>query len=205
MKGLKDFLECDFTTPASTLGMGSVTGPEETNVGSGDIPQCIDIKTGKLYKRRKKLKRYKMNDLKNVIQEKLKVNSNTKVDTSKENIVYKPNKNVAHIMYDALMQLDNNAAVYQTKIEPLINDLLKKKRFSLDTLENSDEIGDMCKAGLRLVSRTIPLADKEMMRKYVVSLILKHLTGYDYELTKEEEDYMVEWDYYNDGPHQLDW
>lgn len=62
MKSLKLYLEELFATPMNTIGMGNVTAPTETNVGSGDIPQpmCIDIKTGKLYKRRKKLKRYKL-------------------------------------------------------------------------------------------------------------------------------------------------
>ena len=60
MKTLKDFLECNFATPMNTPGMGGISTPEGTMPGSGDIPQCIDIKTGKIYKRRKKLKRYKI-------------------------------------------------------------------------------------------------------------------------------------------------
>lgn len=60
MKHLKDFLECNFATPANTPGMGGITAPEGSILGSGDIPQCIDIKTGKIYKRRKKLKRYRI-------------------------------------------------------------------------------------------------------------------------------------------------
>jgi len=60
MKTLKDFLECNFATPMNTPGMGNPSAPEGTIPGSGDIPQCIDIRTGKIYKRRKKLKRYKI-------------------------------------------------------------------------------------------------------------------------------------------------
>ena len=60
MKTLKDFLECNFATPLNTPGMGGITAPEGTTPGSGDIPQCLDIRTGKIYKRRKKLKRYKI-------------------------------------------------------------------------------------------------------------------------------------------------
>ena len=60
MKHLKDFLECNFATPANTPGMGGITTQEGSTPGSGDIPQCIDIKTGKIYKRRKKLKRYRI-------------------------------------------------------------------------------------------------------------------------------------------------
>lgn len=60
MKTLKDFLECNFATSANTPGMGGIIAPEGNIPGSGDIPQCIDIKTGKIYKRRKKLKRYRI-------------------------------------------------------------------------------------------------------------------------------------------------
>ena len=44
------------------MGMGNPSAPTDTQLGSGDIPQplCIDVKTGKLYKRRKKFKRYKI-------------------------------------------------------------------------------------------------------------------------------------------------
>lgn len=64
MKHLKQYLEELFATPANTIGMGNPSMPSEPDVqgGSGDIPQplCIDIKTGKMYKRRKKFKRYKI-------------------------------------------------------------------------------------------------------------------------------------------------
>ena len=64
MKSLKTYLEDLFTTPTNTIGMGNPSLPTEPNVegGSGDIPQpmCIDIKTGKLYKRRKRFRRYKI-------------------------------------------------------------------------------------------------------------------------------------------------
>jgi len=65
MKRLKIYLEELFATPATTIGMGNVSIPTEPNIqgGSGDIsacPQCIDIKTGKIYKRKKKFKRYKI-------------------------------------------------------------------------------------------------------------------------------------------------
>ena len=60
MKHLKDFLECNFATPMNTPGFGNISAPEGQTVGSGDIPQCLDIKTGKIYKRRKKLNRYKL-------------------------------------------------------------------------------------------------------------------------------------------------
>lgn len=65
MKRLKIYLEELFSTPVTTIGMGNVSMPNEPNTqgGSGDVPvcpQCIDIKTGKIFKRRKKFKRYKI-------------------------------------------------------------------------------------------------------------------------------------------------
>ena len=62
MKSLKTYLEDLFATPINTIGMGNPTPPDGTNNGSGDIlqPLCIDIKTGKRYKRRKKFRRYKI-------------------------------------------------------------------------------------------------------------------------------------------------
>lgn len=62
MKNLKTYLEELFATPMNTMGMGGITAPTPETPGSGDAPQpiCIDIKTGKLYKRRKKFRRYKV-------------------------------------------------------------------------------------------------------------------------------------------------
>lgn len=64
MKTLKNYLKEEFATGANTIGIGNIMPPSMDNsqVGSGDIPQpmCIDIKTGKLYKRRKKFRRYRI-------------------------------------------------------------------------------------------------------------------------------------------------
>lgn len=62
MRNLKDYFEDLFATPGNTTGMGGINSPTDTEVGSGDIPQsiCIDVKTGKLYRRRKKFRRYKI-------------------------------------------------------------------------------------------------------------------------------------------------
>ena len=62
MKQLSEYLrENLFCTPSDTIGMGEVTSPTDTSTGSEDLPaQCIDIKTGKTYKRRKKFRRYKI-------------------------------------------------------------------------------------------------------------------------------------------------
>ena len=64
MKDLKTYLEDLFATPMNTIGMGNPSAPNMDNsqVGSGDVlcPTCIDIRTGKFYKRRKKFRRYKI-------------------------------------------------------------------------------------------------------------------------------------------------
>lgn len=65
MKSLKEYIEEElFATPMNTIGMGNPSAPSMDNsqVGSGDIPQpmCIDVKTGKIYKRRKKFRRHKI-------------------------------------------------------------------------------------------------------------------------------------------------
>lgn len=62
MKQLKTYLEDLMATPMNAIGMGGIVAPTPTSAGSGDIPQsmCIDIKTGKMYRRRKKFRRYKI-------------------------------------------------------------------------------------------------------------------------------------------------
>lgn len=64
MKDIRQYLREElFSTPANTMGMGNPTMPTTPNTpgGSGDMGLCcIDIKTGKMYKRRKKFKRYKI-------------------------------------------------------------------------------------------------------------------------------------------------
>ena len=62
MKSLKQFIKEEiglggvYATPATTLGMGSVNFPTETQPGSGDVPNAGFVKP----KRRKKFKRYKI-------------------------------------------------------------------------------------------------------------------------------------------------
>jgi len=64
MKDIRQYLQEElFSTPTNTMGMGNPTMLTEPNIqgGSGDMGLCcIDIKTGKMYKRRKKFKRYKI-------------------------------------------------------------------------------------------------------------------------------------------------
>ena len=63
MKDLKNYIQEDlFATPSNTMGMGNATIPTEPNVqgSSGDMGLCcLDIKAGKMDKRRKKIRRFK--------------------------------------------------------------------------------------------------------------------------------------------------
>ena len=63
MKALRLYLEELFVTPANTMGMGNPSMPSEPDIqgGSGDIPIGINLKTNKIYKKRKKLKIKKEN------------------------------------------------------------------------------------------------------------------------------------------------
>ena len=61
MKSLKECVATALATPMNTIGMGNVSAPTDTSTGTIDTgPMCIDIKTGKVYKRRKKFRRYKI-------------------------------------------------------------------------------------------------------------------------------------------------
>lgn len=61
MKSLKECVAAALATPMNTIGMGNVSAPTDTSTGTIDTgPMCIDIKTGKVYKRRKKFRRYKI-------------------------------------------------------------------------------------------------------------------------------------------------
>ena len=65
MRNLRDYIEEDlFATPGNTICMGNPSAPsiDNSQVGSGDIPKpmYIDIKTDKLYKKKKKFRRYKI-------------------------------------------------------------------------------------------------------------------------------------------------
>ena len=148
-----------------------------------------------------------MNVIDYILVEKLKVNSKTKVD-NKDEIKYKiPKGKIAEKMFNACMESENNQDIYKKYFEPLVNKLLKiqPNSLQLSTVENSDELKKLVTSCANKVGySSISTSYFNLLKKYILANVLKSMTGYDYYLTQEQEDYMIEWDFYN-GPNKLEW
>ena len=148
-----------------------------------------------------------MNVIDYILVEKLKVNSKTKVD-NKDEIKYKiPTGKIAEKMFNACMESENNQDIYKQYFEPLVNKLLKiqPNSLQLSTIENSKELVNLVvKCATKGGCHNIGSKNLQLLRKYILANVLKSMTGYDYHLTQEQEDYMIEWDFYN-GPNKLEW
>ena len=148
-----------------------------------------------------------MNIIDYILVEKLKVNSKTKIDTN-DKITYKiPTGKIAEKMFNACMESENNQDIYKKYFEPLVNKLIKiqPNNLQLSTIENSKEIKELTIVCINKVRYgNISLSNFNLLRKYILANVLKSMTGYNYYLTQEQEDYMIEWDFYN-GPNKLEW
>jgi hypothetical protein len=148
-----------------------------------------------------------MNVIDYILVEKLKVNSKTKIDTN-DKITYKiPTGKIAEKMFNACMESENNQDIYKQNFEPLVNKLLKiqPNSLQLSTIENSKELVNLVvKCAAKGRCNNIGSKNLQLLRKYILANVLKSKTGYDYYLTQEQEDYMIEWDFYN-GPNKLEW
>ena len=148
-----------------------------------------------------------MNIIDYILVEKLKVNSKTKIDTN-DKITYKiPKGDIAHKMFDACMESENNQDIYKKYFEPLVNKLTKiqPNSLQLSTVENSDELVNLVvKCAAKGRCHNIGTKNLQLLKKYILANVLKSMTAYDYYLTQEQEDYMIEWDFY-DGPNKLEW
>ena len=148
-----------------------------------------------------------MNIIDYILVEKLKVNSKTKIDTN-DKITYKiPTGKITEKMFNACMESENNQDIYKKYFEPLVNKLLKiqPNSLQLSTIENSKEIKELTIVCINKVRYgNISLSNFNLLKKYILANVLKSMTGYDYYLTQEQEDYMIEWDFYN-GPNKLEW
>ena len=148
-----------------------------------------------------------MNVIDYILVEKLKVNSKTKVD-NKDEIKYKiPTGKIAEKMFNACMESENNQDIYRRYFEPLVNKLLKiqPNSLQLSTIEISKDLRNLvteCCVKTKCVN--IGSENLQLLKKYILANVLKSMTGYDYHLTQEQEDYMIEWDFYN-GPNKLEW
>lgn len=148
-----------------------------------------------------------MNVIDYILVEKLKVNSKTKVD-NKDEIKYKiPTGKIAEKMFNACMESENDQDIYKKYFEPLVKKLLKiqPNSLQLSTVENSDELKKLVTSCANKVGySSISTSYFNLLKKYILANILKSMTGYNYYLTQEQEDYMIEWDFYN-GPNKLEW
>ena len=148
-----------------------------------------------------------MKTLKSLIQEKLKITSKTKINTD-NNIEYKkPDPKSSKIMFDACMASENDQNIYKKYFDPLVQDLLMYTKIDLEKIENKPDLlslTNMCLFKTTNKSQKLSSYNKNLLKKYILANILKSMVAFDHEQTKEEEDYMIEWDFYN-GPHKLEW
>lgn len=145
-----------------------------------------------------------MKRLNEYVSEKLHVG---KYQKSKDKTELKPSSpEAAHTMFDASMECENNQNIYKNYFNPLVQQLVKKKPEEIDLkkVEVSADVMDIAVKSLNAVKKRLDTDDKLLLCKYILSNVLKSMTAFDYTQTKEQEDYMMEWDYY-DGPNKLTW
>ena len=109
--------------------------------------------------------------------------------------------NANHTIFNACMELDNNENIYKEQYWPLVQNLVKKHKsgdFKIETLEKSSVISKLATAILKAAKAgNLSSDDRKRLYKFIVGNILKTISNECEELTKEEEDYMIEWDYNN--------
>ena len=148
-----------------------------------------------------------MNNITLYIQEKLKINSKSKIDTEDKIEFKKPDAKSAKIMFDACMASENDQFIYKKFFDPLVQNLLMYTTINLEKIENSEQLLSLTNACLSAAnnrSQKLSSYNKKLLNKYILANILKSMVAFDHEQTKEEEDYMIEWDFYN-GPNKLEW
>jgi len=105
------------------------------------------------------------------------------------------------IIFDACMELDNNETIYKEQYWPLVQNLLKKHKkgeFDIEKLESSSVVAKLCQSILKATGGTNRLSKegRKRLTKFVTGSLIGTVGNED-KLTKEEEDYMIEWDYNN--------
>ena len=109
--------------------------------------------------------------------------------------------NANHVIFNACMELDNNENIYKEQYWPLVKNLVKKHKagdFNIETLETSSVVSKLATATLKAAkSGNLSSEDRKRLYKFIVGNILKTISNEGEDLTKEEEDYMIEWDYNN--------
>ena len=109
--------------------------------------------------------------------------------------------NANHTIFNACMELDNNEDIYKTQYWPLVKSLVKKHKsgdFKIETLETSQLVSKLATATLKSAKAgNLSAEDRKRLYKFIVGNLLKTISNEGEDLTKEEEDYMIEWDYNN--------
>lgn len=109
--------------------------------------------------------------------------------------------NANHTIFNACMELDNNENIYKEQYWPLVQNLVKKHKsgnFKIETLENSSVVSKLATATLKAAKAgNLSADDRKRLYKFIVGNLLKTISNEGEDLTKEEEDYMIEWDYNN--------
>ncbi len=105
------------------------------------------------------------------------------------------------IIFDACMEMDNNRTIYDKQYWPLVQNLVKKHKkgeFNIEKLESSSVVAKLCQAILKATGGTNRLSKegRKRLTKFVTGNLIGTVGDED-KLTKEEEDYMIEWDYNN--------
>ena len=109
--------------------------------------------------------------------------------------------NANHVIFNACMELDNNENIYKEQYWPLVQNLVKKHKagnFNIETLETSSVVSKLATATLKAAKAgNLSSEDRKRLYKFIVGNLLKTISNEGEDLTKEEEDYMIEWDYNN--------
>ncbi len=109
--------------------------------------------------------------------------------------------NANHVIFNACMELDNNENIYKEQYWPLVQNLVKKHKsgdFKIETLEKSSVVSKLATATLKAAKAgNLSADDRKRLYKFIVGNLLKTISNEGEDLTKEEEDYMIEWDYNN--------
>jgi hypothetical protein len=109
--------------------------------------------------------------------------------------------NANHTIFNACMELDNNENIYKEQYWPLVKNLVKKHKsgdFKIETLETSSVVSKLATATLKAAKAgNLSSEDRKRLYKFIVGNLLKTISNEGEDLTKEEEDYMIEWDYNN--------
>jgi len=119
----------------------------------------------------------------------------------KDIVTYINESNANHVIFNACMELDNNTDIYNTQYLPLVKNLVKKHKagdFNIETLEKSQVVSKLATATLKSAKAgNLSTEDRKRLYKFITGNLLKTISNEGEELTKEEEDYMIEWDYNN--------